>query len=139
MVTPALRAEKRTELVQEIGSPILLVANGHRARNLVMSHVPFRQDSTFLYFTGCNVPGAAVLLTEQGHRIYLPAQHADDPLWHGIQPSIEDQATLGFDEFLDCLRRLGRLRPPLLRLAVPDDRRMMAAQLTGLNLISTEV
>lgn len=139
MVTPALRAKKRTELVGEVGSPILLVANGHRARNLVMAHLPFRQDSTFLYFTGCHVPGAAALLTEQGHRLYLPAQHPDDPLWHGFQPSIEQQATaLGFDEFRcidelqeDC-RRLGH---PILSLAVPDDRQtQLAAQLSGLEL-----
>jgi Xaa-Pro aminopeptidase len=132
MPTVALRTSRRERLVEELGRPILLVGNGHRSRNLVMSHLPFRQDSSFLYFTGCTVPGAAVLMTAEEHRLYLPTPAPDDPLWHGTIPSIKAQAlALGFEASsgLNKLEAECRaMKGELLSLAVPDDRQTQLAQ-----------
>jgi Xaa-Pro aminopeptidase len=139
MNSASSRRQRRERLVSELGRPILLMGNGHRARNLAMSPLPFRQDSTFLYFTGCVVPGAAVLLTPSGEQLYLPRPSEDDGLWHGPQPTMQEQAlSLGFETVRatdqlasDCSPHAGGL----LSLAVPDDRQTQRAQaLTGLEL-----
>jgi Xaa-Pro aminopeptidase len=136
MPTASIRKTRRERLITDLGCPVLLVGNGNRARNLAMSPLPFRQDSSFLYFTGCTVPGAAALITPEGEQLYLPAPSPDDPLWHGSQPTIEEQArALGFEQAAslanlesDCKRVNGEI----LSLAVPDDRQTaLARRLTG--------
>jgi Xaa-Pro aminopeptidase len=113
---------------------VLLMGNGERARNLPMNKVPFRQDSTFLYFTGCDVPGAAALLVDGRYELFLPEPAADDPLWHGTVPSL---AELGAKHGADAVfpeaelaSRAARLQPRTL--AVADDARCaVAASLAG--------
>jgi len=81
--------DRRRRLCEQISGPILLVGNGERARNLPMNKLPYRQDSTFLYFTGCRVPAAAALI-EDGHcTLFLPEVGPDDALWHGPTPGPE--------------------------------------------------
>ena len=76
-------AARRAALFAAVDRPIVLLGNGVRARNLPMTPLPFRQDSTFLYFTGCKDPDAAVLIDAAGARLYLPEPGPDDALWHG--------------------------------------------------------
>ena len=67
-----------------------------------MNHLPFRQESSFLYLTGCATPNAALLLTEDEERLFLPKPADDDSLWHGATPSIEEQGkALGFELVAD--------------------------------------
>ena len=104
-----------------VAAPILLMGNGHRPRNLPMSTVPFRQDSTFLYFTGCNEPGAAVLITETESTLYLPTPADDDALWHGTSATIEETgAKLGFAAVrpADLLEHDARALDGLVTIAV---------------------
>ncbi|MDP6933831.1 MAG: Xaa-Pro aminopeptidase, partial [Myxococcota bacterium] len=98
MLTPEFHADRRRRLIEAVGGPVLLVGNGRRTRNLPMSDLPFRQDSSFLYFTGCHTPGAACLLGSAGACLFLPEPAEDDALWHGSVPSLGEQAgELGFD------------------------------------------
>ena len=98
MLTPEIHAQRRSTLAKAVGAPILLMGNGDRPRNLPMSTVPFRQDSTFLYFTGCTAPGAAVLIEDGVSTLYLPRPADDDALWHGTTHTIEETAAaLGFN------------------------------------------
>ena len=76
-------AERRSALTSAVQGPILLLGNGIRCRNLPMSPLPFRQDSTFLYLTGCALPGAAAILDEDGFTLFVPPHADDDALWHG--------------------------------------------------------
>lgn len=126
MIHPDIHAARRRSLLAEIGGPILLAGSGQRARNLPMVEFPYRQDSTFLYFTGCTVPGAALLLTEDEETLFLPPAHADDPLWHGPTPSLQEQAqALGFDRVEPTTHlplRVPKLQSPKV-LAVPDENR----------------
>ena len=115
--------KRRSALTQAVAAPILLMGNGHRPRNLPMSTVPFRQDSTFLYFTGCNEPGAAVLITETESTLYLPTPADDDALWHGTSATIEETgAKLGFAAVrpADRLEHDARALDGLVTIAVPD-------------------
>jgi len=92
MIALTTYAQRRTELSQRVGRPILLMGNGQRSRNLPMSPLPFRQDSSFLYFTGCTRPGAALLLVDGESTLYLPPPADDDALWHGHAETLEDMA-----------------------------------------------
>jgi len=132
MLKPSVFADRRNRLLSEVGGPILLLGNGHRAKNLPMTPLPFRQDSTFLYLTGCTEPDAALLLTESECTLFLPPPDADDPLWHGPQPSITERgAALGFDrvEPLPHLALRARKQPSPKVLAVADENknRLLAA------------
>ncbi len=84
-------AARRAQLTTKVQGPILLLGNGERSRNLPMNKVPFRQDSTFLYFTGCSTPGAAAVLDDDGFTLLLPEPADDDALWHGVVPSLGAQ------------------------------------------------
>jgi Xaa-Pro aminopeptidase len=66
------------------------MGNGEQTRNLPMNKHPFRQDSTFLYFTGCAIPYAAALLEADRFVLFLPEPTEDDPLWHGVVPTLAE-------------------------------------------------
>ncbi|MFZ5475193.1 MAG: aminopeptidase P family protein [Myxococcota bacterium] len=132
-------AARRRALADRVSAPILLVSNGPRARNLPMNQVPFRADSTFLYFTGCDEPGAAALIVGDACTLFLTPPEPDDALWHGeVEPLVERGRRLG----VDAVRPLGELdvacaplRGRLVSLAVPDvAQTALAARLTGLDL-----
>lgn len=121
MPGPAFHADRRQRLQQAVPEPVLLMGNGVRARNLPMTHLPFRQDSTFLYFTGCSVPGAALLLADGQETLFLPEPAEDDALWHGHVDTLEAQgARLGVarvrpaHELADTIANM-----PLLPLSLP--------------------
>ena len=54
-----------------------------------MNSLPFRQDSTFLYLTGCDRPDATLLIDDDGSTLFLPEPADDDALWHGEVVSLE--------------------------------------------------
>ncbi|MEN9787197.1 MAG: hypothetical protein RLZZ299_2461 [Pseudomonadota bacterium] len=136
----APHAARRAALAARVHAPVLLVSNGPRARNLPMNQLPFRADSTFLYYVGCDEPGAAALIAPDGHcTLFVEPPAPDDALWHGEVESMEARRVrLGVDaiaplDTLDaaCAPHRGRL----LSLAVPDDAATArAAALTGLSL-----
>jgi Xaa-Pro aminopeptidase len=67
---------------------------GHHpvARNYLENPYPFRQDSTFLYYVGLSVPGAAAVVQPDGSTtLYLPVPKDGDALWHGAATSFEVQ------------------------------------------------
>lgn len=83
------------------GRAILLMGHRPVPRNYPANPYPFRQDSTFLYFTGCAVPGAAALLDAEGRHatLFLPSPDPGDELWHGSVPgAVEIGAAAGADE-----------------------------------------
>jgi Xaa-Pro aminopeptidase len=133
---------RRQELAARVDRPILLVGCGERARNLPMNKLPFRQDSTFLYFTGCTLPDAAALLVEDRFELFLPEPAPDDPLWHGpVQGGPGQQLAAlgeryGADAVFPVQRLAERVAPyKLATLAVADDARTaLASQLSGLPL-----
>ncbi len=118
-------AIRRRRLLERVGRPVLLLGTSERARNLPMNKLPHRQDSTFLYFTGCERPGAAALLGPEGYELFLPEPAADDALWHGPTPSLGE---LGEHYGADRVHPLGALEERVraarpLTLAVSDEGR----------------
>ncbi len=99
MLDSSVFAARRQRLHQLIEGPVLLLGNGTRARNLPMNELPFRQDSSFLYFTGCALPEAAAWIEDGKCTLFLPQPAEDDPLWHGHVDSLEDLGCrFGVDE-----------------------------------------
>ncbi|MFT7521189.1 MAG: Xaa-Pro aminopeptidase [Kiritimatiellia bacterium] len=90
MIAAETHRSRREHLRSLVQGPILLLGTDHRARNLPMNALPFRQDSTFLYYTGCTESGAFALLDDDGCTLFLPPKSPDDALWHGPTPSLED-------------------------------------------------
>lgn len=137
MLDPTLHARRRRLLADTVPGPILLVGNGLRARNLPMTKLPFRQDSTFLYFTGCDAPDAAALLVDGRCELFLPEPADDDALWHGHVTSLASIGErLGVDAVLPAHRleeRASALRPRTLAVA-DEDRNALAARISGLPL-----
>ena len=91
MVSAEFHAQRRAELQRLISDPILLMGMGERARNLPMNKVPFRQDSSFLYFSGCKEPNASLLMYQGESLLFLEEHHPSDVLWHGSVPSLEER------------------------------------------------
>ena len=98
MLSPKIHADRRARLAAAVNGPILLMGSGDRPRNLPMSTVAFRQDSSFLYFTGCTHSGAALTIVDGRSTLYLPEPADDDALWHGASRTIAELGeTLGFE------------------------------------------
>ena len=72
---------------------ILLPGNLDAPRNYAANIYPFRQDSSFLYFTGIDHPGLALVLTPEGESILFgDPGHPDDVIWSGAHPGLADHA-----------------------------------------------
>jgi Xaa-Pro aminopeptidase len=136
MPNPPFYSERRELLCQKVDTPILLMGNGLRPRNLPASHLPFRQDSTFLYFTGCKLPNCALLLESGKTVLFAPPPTDDDPLWHGPVPQLSEVgALLGFRDVrpIEQLQSVvGPIGSSLQSIAVPDLRQnLLLEKITG--------
>jgi Xaa-Pro aminopeptidase len=124
--------DRRRHLCTQVTGPILLMGNGERSRNLPMNKLPFRQDSTFLYFTGCQTPAAAALIDDGHCTLFLPEVGEDDALWHGPTPS---HAEIGAAAGADAVHSLEQLtdilgsRKPRVLAVADEGQNAFASQL----------
>lgn len=80
---------------------ILLLGSNESPRNFAHNIFPFRQDSSFLYFFGIDLPGIAALIdTDSGAEILFGDDpHPDMIVWTGPQaPFAEIAASAGISE-----------------------------------------
>jgi Xaa-Pro aminopeptidase len=70
----------------------LIAAGGARARNYAANTYPFRASSHFLYLFGLAERDGFGLWDGSSWTLYLPPRTADDALWEGPRPSLEDLA-----------------------------------------------
>ena len=89
MVSKEFHRSRREELARRVSKPILLMGVGNRSRNLPMNRLPFRQDSSFLYCTGCMEPNAALVILDGESILFLEDHPPEDALWHGETASLE--------------------------------------------------
>lgn len=101
---------------------IVIAAAGLLQRNSD-SAFPFRQDSNFLYLTGCKDPDILLVITKNKHYIVLPKREAHRDIWEGEVPATELIATSGVDgvlqykegwQFIDqmvAVKRVGAIFP----------------------------
>ena len=87
--------ERRAALMSKIEDGlILLCGNSESPANYTSNQYHFRQDSTFLYYCGLNLPDmAAVLDTQTGQTVMFGNDVTlDDIIWMGPQPSVAELA-----------------------------------------------
>ncbi|MCF8237375.1 MAG: aminopeptidase P family protein [Saprospiraceae bacterium] len=93
---------RRSRLATDLGNGlILLVGNIDASMNYRGNPYHFRQDSSFLYFGGPDVPGLAMTIdTATGRSIlYGDELTIEDIVWVGPQPTLQEKARkAGFDE-----------------------------------------
>ncbi|BDU74090.1 aminopeptidase P family protein [Mesoterricola silvestris] len=88
-------AERRNRLKAQLpGGLLLLLGNEESPMNYADNPFPFRQDSTFLYFTGVDRPGFALILDldEDHATLFGDDRSLDDIVWMGPQPGARDLA-----------------------------------------------
>ncbi|RYU78531.1 aminopeptidase P family protein [Hymenobacter persicinus] len=87
--------QRRQQLCQRLGHGlIVLLGNDESGMNFRDNWYHFRQDSSFSYYFGLNLPSlVAVLDADSGEEIlFAPEQSLDDIIWTGPLPSMEEQA-----------------------------------------------
>lgn len=95
MFTADIYAKRRAELRRRVGHGlILLPGNSESPMNYPNNAYHFRQDSTFLYFFGHNVPMlAGVIDADSGaETLYGDDFTVDDIIWMGPQATVADLA-----------------------------------------------
>jgi Xaa-Pro aminopeptidase len=90
MISASTYRARRAELARRVGSG-LVVLPGHEESpaNYRDNCYPFRQDSSFLYFSGIQQPGVTLLLDcDSGESTFLAREpHPDDIVWTGPVPA----------------------------------------------------
>ena len=89
--------DRRRILAENIGTDgiILLLGNEDSSMNYKDNCYPFRQDSSFLYYFGLDVPSlAAVIDTETGEEVVFGNELTiDDIVWTGTLPTVNEMAS----------------------------------------------
>lgn len=88
--------DRRQALKQNIGNDglILLLGNEDSSMNYKDNCYPFRQDSSFLYYFGLDVPSlAGIIDTETGDEVIFGNElTVDDIVWTGTLPTVNEMA-----------------------------------------------
>ena len=95
MINAEVFAQRRKLLVEQVGSGlILLPGNKLSAMNYPDNHYGFRQDGSFRYYFGLNMPDlAGTIDADTGEATLFGHEPTiDDVVWTGPQPSFEDLA-----------------------------------------------
>ena len=86
---------RRQQLAYDIHNGlIILPGNGEAPMNCADNHYPFRQDSSFRYFAGHDLPDLALTIDAETGRSKLWGNDIslDHVIWMGEQPSVTDLA-----------------------------------------------
>ncbi len=145
MFSAEIYAARRAELCRKIGSGVILLAgNMPSPNNYPNNAYYFRQDSTFLYYFGLNVPSLAGVIDAETGEVTLFGDDftVDDIIWTGPQPALKDLAAL---VGVSNTAPLGQLAPTLRRAVLLNRRvhylppyrgesKMQVASLLGIDL-----
>ncbi len=95
MFKPEIYQKRRQKLIQQLDKGlVLLPGNVESPLNSADNCYRFRQDSSFLYFCGLDLPGFAVVLDCESGEVTLfgQPQSIDDVIWGGSQPTLPQLA-----------------------------------------------
>ncbi len=86
---------RRNRLMQLVPNGIIvLLGNNESPMNYPANGYHFRQDSTFLYYFGLDLPGMAAIVDPEAGKTTIFANDVDidDIIWMGPQPSVKELA-----------------------------------------------
>lgn len=114
MFETSVYKNRRKKLMEKMsGGLVLILGNGEAPANYPDNTYKFRQDSSFSYFFGLNLPGFAGVLDVDAGKEYIFGNDVDidDIIWMGPQPLVKDLAaqvgvetTFPFAELAICLK-----------------------------------
>lgn len=114
MFETSVYQNRRKKLMEKMsGGLVLILGNGEAPANYTDNTYKFRQDSSFSYFFGLNLPGFAGVLDVEAGKEYIFGNDVDidDIIWMGPQPLVKDLAarvgvetTFPFPELAVCLK-----------------------------------
>lgn len=144
MPQPSEYLQRRKKLAEEVSEGlILLCANQPLPRNYPANSFPFRQDSTFLYFTGLDQPGFCLLIDchTGGEILFGHDPGIEDTIWSGPQPGLREIAdknliagALSIKDLHDHLQVMLKKGIPLHYLPpYPPDRILFLSQLLSMS------
>jgi Xaa-Pro aminopeptidase len=128
---PAVYRARRLAVRERLGAgdvALLLGATDARGYGDVGT---FRQEPSFFYMTGVELPGAALVLEEEHETLFLPARRPPLEAWTGpkLGPGEETARLLGFEEVAD--REDGERVIDARRRPVPGLAERLAERLRG--------
>lgn len=145
MFEAALYRQRREQLCTTMESGILLFI-GHESMpvNAPDNVFPFRQDSSFLYYFGHNIPGLVGMVDVGSgeHLLFGPQPDSETFIWSGPQPSLEQLAhEVGADKGLDIISLVDHINELIhkgihIHFLPPyrPDTRMVLAKLSGFSV-----
>jgi Xaa-Pro dipeptidase len=95
MFASATYVQRRSRLMDRVKSGlVVLLGNPEMPANYADNTLPFRQDSSFLYFFGLDSPDLAATIDVDEHRetLYGHDFTVDEIVWRGPQPRLSDRA-----------------------------------------------
>ena len=95
MFSPHVYSNRRAKLREKMGSGIILVpGNSESPMNYPENTYHFRQDSTFLYLFGLDMPGLFGLIDANTGQDFLFGDDItlEEVIWMGIKPCVKDLA-----------------------------------------------
>ncbi len=95
MFDAATYVQRRSRLMNDLGSGLVIfLGNPEMPANYADNTLPFRQDSSFLYFWGLDSPdlAATIDLDERRETIYGHDFTVDEIVWRGPQPKLAERA-----------------------------------------------
>jgi len=114
MFKPQIYKSRRDSLKKLLGKGVyLFLGNNESPMNYRDNTYHFRQDSTFLYFFGLDLPGMAAIIDTDNDKeiIFANDVDIDDIIWMGPQPSVKEiaqkcliQETYSFAKLSDYLK-----------------------------------
>ena len=97
MFEPQIYTDRRNALKTKFDSGIILfLGNEESAANYTANTYSFRQDSSFLYYFGLDLPGLAATIDVDNNidTIYGNDFTVDDIVWMGPQPAMQQRAEM---------------------------------------------
>jgi Xaa-Pro aminopeptidase len=108
-------SNRRKQLAANVGKGlVLLMGNEDSSMNYADNTYPFRQDSTFIYYAGLDIPGLALVLDPETGEETLFGKEAgiDDIIWTGALPGLQELANAvaiakvrPYEQLADVLQR----------------------------------
>jgi Xaa-Pro aminopeptidase len=113
MFPSSIYQKRRDELKQRLGSGVILIpGNEESPMNYPANTYDFRQDSTFLYYFGIDLPGLAGIIDIDDNRetLFGNDHSPEDTVWAGPQESVANKAlSAGIDRSLPPGKLTGEL------------------------------
>ena len=149
MFTAETYTNRRARLSASFQSGLLLfLGNDESSMNYADNTYPFRQDSTWLYYLGIDLPGLAAVIDVDEHRtvVFGDDLTLDAIVWTGPQPKVSELAsragvadTAPASALVDVLRK-AQSKGRTIRFLPPyrGEHRLKLAEVLGLSLVRAD-